>query len=404
MFSDAVYPLPEVLCPGAWTIHALERGGFTVRARRILAAPLDRSRLARAVRAHEMAHVRFSPDDVDLGRLGVQRWTLLAVEDARVNELALRAGLDVIRDLDDSARSSPDPCMDFRAATLLLVAAHGTGGFSRTKAAVAAAGVAGRRACDLAVQAIETLLGSAGPLTFERTVLVARMLDSHLGPEPPGWDALGTVCCDGPTDGKARADTTHAASLAGNQGWGVLRRVEEPPRPIALQRSRSARACRATDEGAILRAPQRLILDGRVFAHRLRRRRGSVLIDASASMAWTGARLRSLLETAPAALVACYEGTGAGWGVIRILARDGWRVAEEAIAPPLRRGGNVVDGPALRWLARQPPPRVWVSDGRITGVGDRSNPRLSEEVAELCARARIVRVADVAAAGTALSA
>ena len=53
-------------------------------------------------------------------------------------------------------------------------------------------------------------------------------------------------------------------------------------------------------------------------------------------------------------------------------------------------------------LPNQAAPRVWISDGQVTGVGDRSHAALSAEVADLCARARIVRVANGAAASAAL--
>jgi hypothetical protein len=54
--------------------------------------------------------------------------------------------------------------------------------------------------------------------------------------------------------------------------------------------------------------------------------------------------------------------------------------------------GNVVDGPALQWLSQQKAPRVWVSDGDVTGLGDRSAPNLSDDVDMLIATAHIRRV------------
>jgi len=34
--------------------------------------------------------------------------------------------------------------------------------------------------------------------------------------------------------------------------------------------------------------------------------------------------------------------------------------------------GNVIDGPALQWLATQPERRIWVSDMHVFGVGTHS--------------------------------
>lgn len=55
-------------------------------------------------------------------------------------------------------------------------------------------------------------------------------------------------------------------------------------------------------------------------------------------------------------------------------------------------GGNVVDLPALEWLARQHAPRIWVSDGRVTGVHDTPCPELWRRCKRVVDRARITRV------------
>jgi len=41
--------------------------------------------------------------------------------------------------------------------------------------------------------------------------------------------------------------------------------------------------------------------------------------------------------------------------------------------------GNVVDGPALAWLARQPRPRIWFCDGAVTGIGDHGDLRCTAD-------------------------
>lgn len=400
---DTIFPLPELLDPGIWEIEEIDSGGHVIPEDRIVAVPLQATRYARAVRAHELAHIRFSPPQIEFETLGVGRWTLLAIEDARVNELASRDGLDVIADLDDPTAASPDPRADLRAATLLLIASHATRGFERIFAAYSDAGGAGRLACHLALRVLEPIASREAVPDFDVTIEGARLLESHFGPEPAEWAHLGR-CHTHAVKGRRRTGEGLLPSLFRRRGrWGALRRIEEPSRPVIAQRAGLPAAPRAADEGSILRSPHRLLVDGRVFAHRSRRRAGSVLIDGSASMSWNARKLETLLEVAPAAVVACYEGTAEGWGVLRVLARGGRRVADDAIRPPLGKGGNVVDGPALRWLARQPAPRVWVSDGHVTGVGDHFSPRLLRDADEICAAARIVRVPDANAARLALS-
>ena len=54
--------------------------------------------------------------------------------------------------------------------------------------------------------------------------------------------------------------------------------------------------------------------------------------------------------------------------------------------------GNIVDGPALDWLGKQPGPRVWVSDGFVTGVNDTTSVDLGAAAQVTCNRGSIRRV------------
>ena len=100
--------------------------------------------------------------------------------------------------------------------------------------------------------------------------------------------------------------------------------------------------------------------------------------------------LLRILRAAPGEMtVATYCGDG-DEGELRIVARDGWRAADGDLKPS--GGGNVVDLPCLEWLATQRERRIWVSDGHVTGVGDRGCRQLRREAEDLCRRAGITRV------------
>jgi hypothetical protein len=396
MRDRMIYPLPELIDPGRWVIQHLDRGGWATRSPRYFAAPLVETAMARAVRAHELAHVCFSPPKPEPRRYRVRATTLLAVEDGRVNERLWRIGFgDVLHHLHDPSLPPPDPERDLREATLILVAAHRSGAFARYSTEVVMRGAAGQRACELAARAIAAFAEPADPPGFEVTVEVARMLDRALGPPTTGSKRAGCVAARlvhggrrGPADRRSGA-----GSASGGSRWGALREVEEPARPVPCGRG-SGFVLRATDEGTMLRAPYRLLVDGRVFARRRRASGGTVLIDASGSMRLTPDDLARFIGAAPAAQVACYDGCD-DWGALRVLARHGRRVEDAFLGPPAGRGGNVVDGPALRWLAAQPSPRIWVSDGLVTGVGDASAPDLVEETGRICSAADIRRVRHV---------
>jgi hypothetical protein len=101
-----------------------------------------------------------------------------------------------------------------------------------------------------------------------------------------------------------------------------------------------------------------------------------------------------------AALVAIYSGSDQA-GELRIVARDGRRADPRDLVPFGR--GNIVDEPALAWLAHQSGPRLWISDGGVTGVGDTTSAALQRRCKEIVERAGIRRVRTVAEAAAFLA-
>ena len=108
---------------------------------------------------------------------------------------------------------------------------------------------------------------------------------------------------------------------------------------------------------------------------------------------------RMVGEVPGATLVAIYSGKGER-GELRVVARDAYRVATSDLVA--YGSGNVVDLPALQWLAKQPGPRVWLSDGNVTGVEDVATRAITKRCREICTLGQIVRVSSAAAAAEAL--
>jgi hypothetical protein len=144
------------------------------------------------------------------------------------------------------------------------------------------------------------------------------------------------------------------------------------------------------------RFPGRALLpasDGRAFAHRYRVPgcQGTLLIDCSGSMRGqvTHERIMDVLVHTPGTTIGLYGGQpGDRSGTLLIVARNGIH-AGKGVLDNLKNSGNVIDGPALQWLSRQKPPRVWVSDGEVTGIGDQSALNLQTEVELLIRTAHI---------------
>ena len=152
------------------------------------------------------------------------------------------------------------------------------------------------------------------------------------------------------------------------------------------------RTWRMSDEGALVRSPHRMCSDGRVFGS-IRRKpdSGSVLIDTSGSMHLTPDSIDEIMTALPGVTVATYCSDAKYDGELRIVARKGRRASAADISNE-HWMGNGVDGPALRWLAKQPAPRYWICDGVVTGIHDATSSDLRTECDRLIRRYDITRI------------
>lgn len=147
--------------------------------------------------------------------------------------------------------------------------------------------------------------------------------------------------------------------------------LETPPLKAKLPVFKRNSKPKASDEGSVPMYMHRYALDKAVFKATRRQETGSVLIDVSGSMSLTASQIREIVEAAPASIVALYSGSrvAGNWrgGILRIIAKDGHWLSPEDMNPPNlgMPGGNEIDKPALEWLAKQPLPRIWVSDGQV---------------------------------------
>jgi hypothetical protein len=164
------------------------------------------------------------------------------------------------------------------------------------------------------------------------------------------------------------------------------------------------RAGRATTSGVVPIHWSRWYADKAVFDRRGRRLGGTLLIDVSGSMDWAHDKLVQLVEATPAMTVAIYSGAGpddlggtAGQmgGRLTVIAKNGKRSAHlqtTDLRVAYRHGGaNIVDGPALVWLTHQQEPRVWFSDGKVTGTREAQDPLMLADADRLCRLANIKR-------------
>lgn len=156
----------------------------------------------------------------------------------------------------------------------------------------------------------------------------------------------------------------------GRHGKAYVRRFtpnDKVPSAIRQLQKRNA------DKGVVPRHMHRMTTDRKVFTSKKVVAGGSLMIDCSGSMSWDYDQLRELIEILPAVRIAGYEGyntikNGAD-GIIRIFAENG-RLDSKQIAEAGYYGANSIDLEALKYLAKQPEPRIWVSDQAVVGVND----------------------------------
>jgi hypothetical protein len=203
------------------------------------------------------------------------------------------------------------------------------------------------------------------PTGFRKiTVPLASYFDHEFPVAPPPSKA-----------GDGKADPKIVEKLDAIRGigkWGKLTdvhrlkltRAVKPRRPLGR---------RFADTGVIPSAVHRLPVDGAIFTTKRRQRGGSILCDNSGSMSYDDSDIERIIRNAPAAMIAFYAGGRRGgkpMGRIVIAADRGRAATVDEVERAMPGGENYVDGPALRWLARQPAPRYWVSDEGVGGVSD----------------------------------
>jgi len=383
---------------------------------RILEVPLGRDATSRVVRVHELMHARVSPH-LGLPEASIEDVAVRALECAeelRINTLVARLGFDVALLRDGSERNGAmrlAEADDWSEALCFLMAVLGTGAEKEYLAGIrkvrpswlAALRAVRKRALAMMVGFTTTSLGATrlnGEQVpsgyFDATVTLARILTSAMSARVPCTPEELRQFRRSLEPGGRRAPSGRFAPL----------RFDETIAMSARPRSAGVRRSRPHPAGVVMRYPSRLLTDElrRAFAQRVSVHGGIVIIDQSGSMDIEEEQLRSLLRTAPDALVVGYSHRPGDRGQVPnvwILANRG------AVASSFPTGnvGNGVDGPVLEWaLARRRgnEPVVWVTDGQITDSHDHPDGPLTEECARLVRVARVRLVRNLDQAGGAL--
>lgn len=398
--NKKLYPVPEAIDGKPWDIRD-GRPQADCKSR-VMFIPTQDTPAAAFLRAHETAHAKITPK-VHPGAVAKKHKVSIegvqCVEDLRVHTFLERRGIARPPSLDlASVERMVQACADnHRVLASMLIGAYGTGDYESLSELVN--DVDGGEVVVDAAMAVckyfEACVSSAKdkkhygkkrtPLNDPRgfkdcTIPAARLFDTLF---PPGGDTFADT-----------AKVTEYMDRFGRRSEGVPWGSLPPPSRARMTKSHrpkkgGGRCWR--DEGSVMTAPYRLILDGRIFSRKKRLKGGTVLVDKSGSMDLSEADLEAIVAAAPGAVVAAYAGR-AEHGKVVIVAERGRMATGAAIEDALPYSGNIVDGPALKWLAKMPAPRIWVSDAMVTGCHDQAGPHLIRECVATMQAAGIVRV------------
>lgn len=185
------------------------------------------------------------------------------------------------------------------------------------------------------------------------------------------------------------------SSTRGIGYWGEME-IHNPALTVNLQgRLKNSRQYRASDYGYNPKYINRYCIDKKIFKQKQRVKGGTILIDASGSMSFSGSDILEVMKILPAVNIAMYNGKFGRTGDLRIIAKNGMRVDDKYLAK-YTGGGNLVDGPALRWLATMPARRIWVSDMQVFGAsGDTSGFNLLKECYDICTANKIINLKNI---------
>jgi hypothetical protein len=399
----------------------LPTNGMTSLEKRILMVPFDEEHYSVAI--HELGHVRWSP--ARQPKVTFDRRFLLAVEDARINMGLALFRLPVLLRERERAEVGALARLDLEhkdALTFLLRAVAALGTNAEDPIWAALTGAHGKLA-ETAVARLARVrkalehgraIRNSEVASFALVVRLAKELADELSSEvkslgykdvlPPMIELDGEACCfsdahdHGARTRRGMRDPRERSDCAS----GALR-VATPVLPHDSPRARGGRrgGQRAAQEGSLMRYPHRFDLDMAIFRRTQRVVGGTVLIDTSGSMALDAAGIdKILLASTAATLIAIYSGQN-DHGELRVIAKGDKRADPKDLVPYGK--GNVIDEPALAWLARQSEPRIWISDGGVTGIGDSPSHGLTARCQEIVQRARILRVKTIQEAAATLA-
>ena len=407
-------PTPQMVMPGKWKVEQVQgQTAFVNLQDKHMVVPTIGMSQAEEKRLHEMGHVRFSFDKPipDEYKGKVEFDSVQVVEDCRINSALARGKMPIPLSREDILlwrKFTKSEEATSRKVARLFVALSGRTSTSSVsskykdeirKDCQEIVGESEFRLLEKMVSEVKhlgrtTWEQSRGTMarTYERDkkyyqgqiYSYARLIDSLFGADKTGDEQIENAL-------KELLENTGETTLSRMNNWGEMEVVRHPM-PIRSRGSLMLSDRTPTDMGLDMRYPHRAITDQMVFSRKKKTLGINILVDCSGSMGLSSEEIEKVLLLAPASLVATYNGES-NYGKVNIIADKGRMVTKDVIRSKVHKyNGNVIDGPALEWLGEQHGPKIWVSDGYVTGIADDSAANLSAEAVAICRKHKILKI------------
>lgn len=407
-----VFPIPEAL-GGKWTVQPGRPRTST--SQRIMYVPTDANPVDQFVRAHEMAHAAITPkDDPDkiCVKHKVDALSLQTCEDYRVHLFLKKLGIPMPGCLspEEARIAAPRLLADPEQLLCWGIAVCNTGSERVLVDAVYAE--INTIQDDARKQSARAMLGCLNVMAHQVTLriekgrkLTTRGFKKHTIPAAQLLDhfrALLRKTKELPGDNVGDESKWNNAKIQLQGGGAQWHKMRTATAQLGVPRSTSmTKRRRWSDEGCVPVAMHRWATDQRMFVVKRRFKGGTLLLDASGSMHFNSEQVAAIVQMAPGATVAMYSGgrelDDGSWGQLTVIARNGMAASASEIEN-IRcsvGGNNAVDGPALEWLAKQPGPRVWMTDFEVNGADNFDTQAGKAECTATCHRAEITRVRNI---------
>lgn len=409
-------PAPQVIDGERWLVRdsGEPTTAFVDFENKVMVVPMDGTETGDMIRAHETIHVGITPRDPNVWMpAGLENRTIQSIEDCRVYSFAKKAGIPTKAShwsADDIKKTS---LAHTREQTRCIMAVRGTGDEKPMRRAMS------NEANELADRLVDKYFKPAEDRnsypSFDDVLSCCKELEEAT-PGQGGINQTSTIYVPFMKPGESEQNTDskdYSSPQELDEMEEILGRrfrtrfemnvrnagpacsnmeVATPPLPRRLRPGKSYGLKKVpTDVGSVPYRMERFCVDKAVFSTKVRKGFGTVLIDFSGSMPLTTYDIEQIINALPMAHIAIYSGHNGGEkGRLHILARDGRRV--DRIPDCKGWKENVVDTEAIKWLARQRAPRIWISDGFVTGLHYNTlNTEAALELTRNCISAGIKR-------------